>query len=152
MFNQTFPQEISFLLKIKVHNLPKSKNFRNSQKFPRTISIWKLFLVVEYGIYLICEIWLNLAHCMWGGSDKIVYVLKTGSLFKVRKSHLTNISYIWESLLLYSYQGHILPQKLNIKAKEMSISKINVILTFRNNKRFSVQNFLFWRRKNVHCF
>ena len=30
-----FPQEISFLLKIKAHNLPQSKNFRNSQKFPR---------------------------------------------------------------------------------------------------------------------
>ena len=36
MFHQTFPQEISFLLKIKVHNLPQSKNFRNSHKFPRT--------------------------------------------------------------------------------------------------------------------
>ena len=32
MFHQTFPQERSFLLKIKVHNLPRSKNFRNSQK------------------------------------------------------------------------------------------------------------------------
>ena len=38
MFNQTFPQEISFLLKIKAHNLPQSKNFRKSQKFPRTMS------------------------------------------------------------------------------------------------------------------
>ena len=38
MFHQTFPQEISFLLKIKVHNLPQSKNFCNSQKFPRIMS------------------------------------------------------------------------------------------------------------------
>ena len=38
MFHQKFPQEISFLLKIEVHNLPPSKNFRNSQKFPRTMS------------------------------------------------------------------------------------------------------------------
>ena len=38
MFYQTFPQEISFPLKIKVHNLPQSKNFRNSPKFPRTMS------------------------------------------------------------------------------------------------------------------
>ena len=38
MFHQIFPQEISLLLKIKVHNLPQSKNFRNSQTFPRTMS------------------------------------------------------------------------------------------------------------------
>ena len=34
MFHQTFPEEISFLLKIKGHNLPQSKNFRNFQKSP----------------------------------------------------------------------------------------------------------------------
>ena len=38
MFHQTFPLEISFILKIKVHNLPHSKKFRNSQKLPRTMS------------------------------------------------------------------------------------------------------------------
>ena len=38
MFHKTFPQEISFLLKIMVHNLPQSKNFRNSKKFPLTMS------------------------------------------------------------------------------------------------------------------
>ena len=38
MFHQTFPQEISFLLIIKVHNLPPSKNFCNSPKFPWTMS------------------------------------------------------------------------------------------------------------------
>ena len=38
MFHQTFPQGINFILKIKVRNLPQQKNFRNSQKFPRTMS------------------------------------------------------------------------------------------------------------------
>ena len=38
MFHQTFPQEIGFLLKIKGYNFPQPKNFRNSQKFPRTMS------------------------------------------------------------------------------------------------------------------
>ena len=50
MFPQTFPQETSFLLKIKVHNLPQSKNFRNSQKFPRTMSTCpRLFPCLPFG-------------------------------------------------------------------------------------------------------
>ena len=38
MFHQTFPQEISFPLEIKVHKLPQSKKIRNSQKFWQTMS------------------------------------------------------------------------------------------------------------------
>ena len=54
MFHQTFPQEISFLLKIKVHNLPQSKNFRNSQKFPRTMCACpRLFPCLDTGLRLI---------------------------------------------------------------------------------------------------